>query len=120
MAMVVRYALVYNATEHINMEFSYFGLHAVLPALFIFESAKRIGRPLSERLQGHCSSVFKWLAGKSFGIYLIHTAFIIVASKALDNTTWWFIPVAFVLAYAASLLLTALLQCFKLTRFLVP
>lgn len=115
-ALIIRYIVLYSASEKIPICFSYFGLYAVFPAMFVFLLIKRLvvingwGR----------SSMWSCLSKMSFGVYLIHTFFIILLSKVIPRESPCFLPISIVLVYTLSFLSVMFLQKNKFTRYLVP
>lgn len=113
-AMALRYLAIYfSATKEASM-FTYMGMFGVFPAIYIFLCTKRWFDG------GGNNSIWTWLSNRSFGVYLIHTALIMILAKLLDRQNPLFIPIVFVFAYIMSLLITFILQKNKYTKFLVP
>ena len=114
-SLLYRYVSVFSSDSRDPFMFSYMGIYAVFPAIFIFMLAKT-----SESYNGRANAFWSWMAKKSFGIYLLHMFFIRMLAFVWNNQNPWYILVAFVLAYSASLLITALMQRVKYLKFLVP
>ena len=115
-SMILRYIVLYSASEKIPIYFSYFGLYAVFPAMFVFLLIKR----LVVINGGGSSSMWSFLSKKSLGIYLIHTFFIILLSKIIPREAPCFLPISIVLVYTLSFLSVMFLQKNRFTRYLVP
>lgn len=110
-ALAIRYLLIYIAEERDGPLFTYMGFYGVVPAVYIFCASKR--------WRGN-SKVWTWLSKKSFGVYLLHTALIMMFAKLYDMQHPLFVPIAFVLAYTISVVMTHILQKNFITRILVP
>ena len=122
-AMTFRYCFLFISDEKDPILFSYFGLYAIFPALFVFLFAKINCPPLikantdsKERLSQFWSS----LAKLSFGVYLIHKFILAILQKLMDSSDPVFIPIAVLLVYSLSVIVTFVLQKFKLGRYLMP
>ena len=115
LTLIVRYVLIYNSIDKSPALFSYFGLYAVLPSVFIFISFKKMPPPGRSVKQ-----TIAFLSKHSFGVYLIHAFLIFLLTFVITKKNPVFIPASIVLVYALSVFITFLMQRFKLTKFLMP
>lgn len=115
-AMILRYYFIYFSDTKEAPMFTYMGVYAFFPAMYIFLCVKRMKS--SERSVS--GNVWTWLSKRSFGVYLIHTALIMMFAKLLNQQNPWFIPISFIFAYTISVAITTILQKNKFTKFLVP
>lgn len=115
LTLIVRYVLIYNSIDKSPALFSYFGLYAVLPSVFIFISFKKMPPPGRSVKQ-----TTAFLSKHSFGVYLIHAFLIFLLTFVITKKNPVFIPASIVLVYALSVFITFLMQRFKLTKFLMP
>lgn len=117
-SLFIRYYLLYCSNEKDLMLFTYFGLYAIIPSVFIFILAKRY---LSNgAICKKYSSIFTYLSRRSYGVYLIHTFLIVVLSKVISREDPWFIPISIITVYSISCLIIISLQKVSFLRFLVP
>lgn len=117
-SLSVRYILLYNSDYKEPILFTYFGLYAIIPAIFMFLSAKRL--LTSDGIGFRYSSLWTNLSRRSYGVYLIHTFFILLLSQFISRERPWFIPASVITVYFFSLLVVMFLQKIKIFRFLVP
>lgn len=112
-----RYYLVYQLNEKNETFFSYFGLYSILPSIWVFLFIKRIAKPLQlERF----SKTWRFLASKSYGVYLLHTFFIVVLEQFIPMNSLLFMTIGVIVIYLSSILITYLLQQNKYTDYLLP
>lgn len=119
LAMMVRYFSLFNSDVKVPILFTYFGLYAIFPAVFVFLVVKKMSPPSSSQPQG-AGAIWTLLAKRSFGVYLIHFFFIVLFSKVFSRQNPLFIPVATICVYIISVLIIMLLQKTRITKFLVP
>ena len=113
-SMVVRYYLVFSADGKIHALFTYFGLFAVFPSFFLFLFAK-----FNRRLNNNVK-LLRWVAGKTFGVYLLHTFIIRLLERIINRDAPYFILISFITAFCLSLIIVAILQKNAFTKKLVP
>lgn len=69
LAMMVRYFSLFNSDVKVPILFTYFGLYAIFPAVFVFLVVKKMSPPSSSQPQG-AGAIWTLLAKRSFGVYL--------------------------------------------------
>lgn len=111
--LILRYILLFHSTSKLPILFSYFGLYAFFPAIFIFLIVKQYHAKLQW-------GGVKWLSKRSYGVYLFHRTIIWVLAFNFNWNNPWFIPFSFLIGYSGSLLITWFLQKWRITRILVP
>ena len=115
--LVCRYYLVYQLNEKSEPLFSYFGLYSILPSIWVFLFIKRISKPLQlERF----SNTWRFLASKSYGVYLLHAFFIVVLEQFIPMNSLLFMTLGVIIIYLSAILVTYLLQQNRYTANLLP
>ena len=114
---VCRYYLVYQLEEKSEPLFSYFGLYSILSSIWVFLFIKRIAMPL--RLD-RFSNIWRFLASKSYGVYLLHAFLIVVLEQFIPMNSLLFMTIGVGIIYFSTILITYLLQRNKYTAYLLP
>ena len=112
-----RYYLVYQLNEKSEPLFSYFGLYSILPSIWVFLFVKRIAKPLQ---LDRFSNTWRFLASQSYGVFLLHTFFIVVLEQFIPMNSLLFMTIGVIVIYLSSILITYLLQQNKYTDYLLP
>lgn len=121
LSLLFRYCYVFNNTQKDLFLFTYLGVYAIFPAIFIFMAAKKWGKTIKRDTNNEKQvEIWSWLSSKTFGIYLLHMFFIRVLSFRMSSQSPWFILISFIVALGLSFIITSGLQKYKYTRFLVP
>lgn len=110
--MVGRYILVYNLNTHDEVAFNYVSAYAVVPSATIFLVTKRYFGKTS-------GGGITFLAGKSFGVYLIQSFVISIMFRYIASNNiiaLVMIPVIYVICIAA----VWIVQQFKVTKWIMP
>ena len=115
--LVSRYYLVYQLDEKSEPLFSYFGLYSILPSIWVFLFIKRIAKPLQ---LDRFSYTWRFLASKSYGIYLLHAFFIVVLEQFIPMNSLLFMTIGVIIIYLSAILVTYLLQQNRYTVYLLP
>lgn len=115
--LICRYYLVYQLNEKSEPLFSYFGLYSILPSIWIFLFIKRIAKPL--QLNRYIST-WRFLASKSYGVYLLHAFFIVVLEQFIPMYSLLFMTLGVLITYLSAILVTYLLQQNRYTAYLLP
>lgn len=115
--LVCRYYLIYPLNEKSEPLFSYFGLYSILPSMWVFLFIKRIAKPL--HLDRH-SNTWRFLASKSYGVYLLHVFFIVVLEQFIPMNSLLFTTLGVIIVYLLACLVTYLLQQNRYTAYLLP
>ena len=115
--LVSRYYLVYRLDKKSEPLFSYFGLYNILPSIWVFLFIKRISKPLQlERF----SNTWRFLASKSYGVYLLHAFFIVVLEQFIPMNSLLFMTIGVIIIYLSAMMTTYLLQQSIYTDYLLP
>ena len=115
--LVCRYCLVYQLNEKSEPLFSYFGLYSILPSIWVFLFIKRFTK--SFQTDRH-SNIWSFFASKSYGVYLLHTFFIVVLEQFIPVEGSIFMTIGVFIIYFSTILITYLLQLNKYTAYLLP
>ena len=115
--LVSRYYLVYQLDEKSEPLFSYFGLYSILPSIWVFLFIKRIAKPLQ---LDRCSYTWRFLASKSYGVYLLHTFFIVVLEQFIPMNSLLFMTIGVIIIYLLAIFVTFFLQQNKYTVYFIP
>ena len=115
--LVCRYYLVYQLNEKSEPLFSYFGLYSILPSIWVFLLIKRIAKPLQ---LDRFSNIWRFLASKSYGVYLLHAFFIVVLEQFIPMNSLLFIIIGVLIIYLSAILATYLLQQNRYIAYLLP
>ena len=115
--LVCRYYLIYPLNEKSEPLFSYFGLYSILPSMWVFLFIKRIAKPLQE---DRFSITWRFLASKSYGVYLLHAFFIVVLEQFIPMNSLLFITLGVIIIYLSAMMATYLLQQSRYTNYLLP
>jgi len=110
--MIGRYILVYNLNIRDDVAFNYVSAYAVVPSATIFLVTKRI---FSKPLGGGIT----FLAGKSFGVYLIQSFVISIMFHYIASNNiiaLVMIPVIYVICITA----VWIVQQFKVIKWIMP
>ena len=113
-ALAVRYYFIYYSVVKDSFFFKYLSIYALLQASCFFLLVKRM---FSHHAENRC---LEFLAGKSLGVYLIHTFLIFCLAKVLSPSSPIFIFVSVPIVYGLSVLITFVLQKGRYTKFIVP
>ena len=114
---VCRYYLVYQLDEKSEPLFSYFGLYSILPSIWVFLFIKRFAKPLQ---LDRCSYTWRFLASKSYGVYLLHTFFIVVVEQFIPMNSLLFMTIGVIIIYLLAIFVTFFLQQNKYTVYFIP
>jgi peptidoglycan/LPS O-acetylase OafA/YrhL len=115
--LVSRYYLVYRLDKKSEPLFSYFGLYNILPSIWVFLFIKRISKPLQlERF----SNTWRFLASKSYGVYLLHAFFIVVLEQFIPMNSLLFMTIGVIIIYLSAIMVTFLLQKSRYSNYLIP
>ena len=115
--LICRYYLIYQLDEKSDPLFSYFGLYSILPSIWMFLFIKRIAKSLQlERF----SNTWRFLASKSYGVYLLHAFFIVVLEQFIPMNSLSFMTIGVIIIYLSAILVTYLLQHNSYTAYLLP
>jgi surface polysaccharide O-acyltransferase-like enzyme len=115
--LICRYYLIYPLNEKSEPLFSYFGLYSILPSMWVFLFIKRIAKPLQE---DRFSITWRFLASKSYGVYLLHAFFIVVLEQFIPMNSLLFITLGVIIIYLSAMMATCLLQLSRYTNYLLP
>ena len=115
--LICRYYMVYQLDEKSEPLFSYFGLYSILPSIWVFLFIKRIAKPLQ---LDRFSYTWRFLASKSYGIYLLHAFFIVVLEQFIPMNSLLFMTIGVIIIYLSAILVTYLLQQNRYTVYLLP
>lgn len=112
--MIIRYILIYLSEEKVSSLFTYFGLYSILPAIFVFLTAKRYIQNIE------VSPKWAFLSKKSLGVYVIHMFIISILLKIINNHTPWIVIFLIPFVYSISITITSLFQKNKYCSYLFP
>ena len=115
--LVCRYYLVYQLEEKSEPLFSYFGLYSILPSIWVFLFIKRIAKPFQ---LDQFSNTWRFLASKSYGVYLLHAFFIVVLEQFIPVEGSLFMTFGAIIIYFSAIIISYLLQQNKYTAYLIP
>lgn len=115
--LVSRYYLVYRLDKKSEPLFSYFGLYSTLPSIWVFLFIKRIAKPLQ---LDRFSNIWRFLASKSYGVYLLHAFFIVVLEQFIPMNSLLFVTIGVIIIYLSGILATYLLQQNRYTAYFLP
>ena len=115
--LVCRYYLIYPLNGKSEPLFSYFGLYSILPSMWMFLFIKKIAKPFH---LDRFSSIWRFLASKSYGVYLLHAFFIIVLEQFIPMNSLSFMTIGVIIIYLSTILATYLLQQNRYITCLLP
>jgi surface polysaccharide O-acyltransferase-like enzyme len=115
--LVCRYYLIYPLNGKSEPLFSYFGLYSILPSMWMFLFIKKIAKPFH---LDRFSSIWRFLASKSYGVYLLHAFFIVVLEQFIPMNSLSFMTIGVIIIYFSTILATYLLQQNRYITCLLP
>ena len=115
--LVCRYYLLYPLNERSEPLFSYFGVYSILPSIWVFLFIKRFSKLFQ---LDRFSNIWRFLASKSYGVYLLHAIFIIALKQFIPIEGSLFISIGAIIIYFLAIFATYLLQQNKFTAYLTP
>lgn len=115
--LVCRYYLIYPLNGKSEPLFSYFGLYSILPSMWMFLFIKKIAKPFH---LDRFSSIWRFLASKSYGVYLLHAFFIVVLEQFIPMNSLSFMTIGVIIIYLSTIMATYLLQQNRYIAYLLP
>lgn len=113
-SLIIRYIIIFHADAKPDGLFSYFGLYSILPSIGVFMAIKRITR------QQTVHKVWRFLAQRSFGVYLLHFFIICVLRKYIPYTSLQFLTLGTLFVYLLAVGITYTLQRKRYVRYIIP
>ena len=115
--LICRYYMAYQLNEKSEPLFSYFGLYSILPSIWVFLFFKKIANPLH---LDQYSNTWRFLASKSYGVYLLHAFFIVVLEQFIPMNSLLFMTIGVIIIYLSAIMVTFLLQKSRYSNYLIP
>lgn len=116
---VIRFILILNVQQRVELLQSYFGVYSVIPSVFIFCFAKRFWNQ-ENGLYKYLRGGVQILSGFSFGVYLIHQVIIEVLASLFNYESWIMCTVGIIITYSVSCFIVFCIQKIKFFRWIFP
>lgn len=113
-SLIIRYLIIFDADEKPYGLFSYFGIYSILPSIAIFMVVKRMVQHRTVH------NIWRFLAKRSFGVYLLHFFIICVLRKYIPYTNLLFITFGTFIVYLLAVFITYTLQKNRYIKHIIP